>query len=158
VIRDFRTGILVIAAASLAACASTPPAGSSAAAPTSARPATAAAAAPAAAPAAAQPAATTAAPAVIASSTPPGEVPFVTPRGYRLEKRNGEDYYCQRVTRTGSRAKATETCYTHQQITEMRETGQDFMNRMQTSPGTGQSVDGNGGVTNSAVSNMNTPY
>lgn len=90
------------------------------------------------------------------ASADTGQVPFVTPRGFRVETRNGVNYYCQRVTKTGSRAKATETCYTLAEITQMRETGQDFVNRMQTSGGRGPTVDGNGGMTNSAVSNMNT--
>jgi len=106
------TGLMVIAVAStLAGCASTVPAT-----PAPVASATPVAAAPA------------------ASAAPTDAVPFVTPRGYRVETRNGEKYYCQRVTQTGSRAKAHETCYTLVQITEMRETGQDFVNRMQTSP------------------------
>jgi hypothetical protein len=117
-------GVVVIA---LAACASTTPVNSTTPAPAGAT-------------------ATTAAPA----STDSGQLPFVTPRGFRVETRNGENYYCQRVTRTGSRAKATETCYTLVEITQMRETGQDFINRMQTAPGTGPAISpdatGAGGV------------
>jgi hypothetical protein len=139
VIRSVRVNVLIIAAAAtFAACASSPPAGSPTA---SSAPAPAAAVAPATA---------------ATASADTGNIPFVTPRGFRVETRNGENYYCQRMTRTGSRAKATETCYTLAEITQMRESGQDFINRMQTAPGMGQSVDGNGGVTNSAVSNMNT--
>jgi hypothetical protein len=130
VIRESRTSVMVIAAASvLAACASTAPVSSTA-------------------PAAAS---TTA-----ASTSDTGQVPFITPRGFRVETKSGENYYCQRVTRTGSRAKATETCYTLAEITQMRETGQDFLNRMQTTPGNGPVIDEDGGMYNTAVNNPNT--
>ena len=126
------------AASTLAACASNAPVSS-----TPAANSTAVAAAPA--------------PAASASAASTDAVPFVTPRGFRVETRNGVNYYCQRVTQTGSRAKATENCYTLAQITEMRETGQDFVNRMQSSPGAMPAMDERGGMYNSAVSNPNTP-
>jgi len=166
VIRQFRNSPLVIAVAStLAVCAITLPVNSSetaaAAGPaTAATPAdTATPAAPAtaaapAAPAAAEGTATAATASVTAMSTKQS-IPTLT-RGYRLEKKNGEDYYCRRVATTGSRAKSTETCHTLEEITALREASQDKTNRMRSNPAGMGGMDSGGGTYNSAVSNMNT--
>jgi hypothetical protein len=48
-----------------------------------------------------------------------GQVPFITPQGFREETRDGEAYYCKKQTRTGSRAKSTETCFTQFEVMQM---------------------------------------
>jgi len=163
VIRQFRNRPLVIAVVStLAVCAITLPVNSAESAAAT-EPATAAIPADTAAPAtAAAPAAPAAAegtaPAATASVTAMStkqSIPTLT-RGYRLEKKNGEDYYCRRVATTGSRAKSTETCHTLEEITALREASQDKTNRMRSNPAGMGGMDSGGGTYNSAVSNMNT--
>jgi hypothetical protein len=165
VIRQFRNRALVIAMAStLVVGAFSVPANSAEPWATS-EPAAApaAAATPAASPAAAAATSTAStAPTSAAEATPSvtamsskQNVPVLT-RGYRLEKRNGEDYYCRRVASTGSRAKSSETCLTLAEITQLREASQDKTNRMRSNPAGMGGMDSAGGSYNSAVSNMNT--
>lgn len=101
--------------------------------------------------------ATTSAPpaATTSNMTTPADTPRNNYKGYRLVKKEGEDdRYCRKQKMTGSRTKVVETCLTLEEITVLRETGQDMMERVRGIPGSSSSMDSNGGLTNSVSSPM----
>ena len=73
--------------------------------------------------------------------------------GYRKITKNGETYYCQREVTTGSRTNTKVVCLTQEEMTALSQNGQDLLNGVRGMPGSQGSVDGNGGMSNSAISN-----
>lgn len=141
-------GTLLVCATALAlgACASNPPASA-----TGATPGAAALAA-----VVAESSNSAAAPLGVPATAAAKDKALKPGNGYRLVHKNGEEYYCQKQAVLGSRARVAETCLTLAELTQLRETGQDMVNRVQGSPGAAQQMDSSGGVYNSAVSNPNT--
>ncbi len=72
--------------------------------------------------------------------------------GYRLVKKNGQDYYCRTESVTGSRSRIVETCLTQAQMKQQQANAQSLVEGIQRVPGTMPGTDSQGGVSNSAVS------
>ena len=118
--RQISTSLVILAAAStLVACAST--------APTESQP-------KAAEPVVAAQTATTA-----EKSKSPGS-------GYRRVTKNGVDYFCKRESFTGSRTDSVESCRTQAQIDAARDNTQDLLRRIQQTPGSTPGTDSSGGI------------
>jgi hypothetical protein len=127
--------VAIAAAATLAACASTAPKPDSTTAQANLAKATNAAV-------------------VSEASSPLGTSgPALKPgNGYRKITKNGETYFCKKEVITGSRTNAQVNCLTQEEMTALSQQGQDLLNGIRGVPGSQGSVDGNGGMTNSAVS------
>jgi hypothetical protein len=72
--------------------------------------------------------------------------------GYRKITKNGETYYCQKEVLTGSRTNAKVSCLTQDEMTALSQNGQDLLNGIRSVPGSQGTVDGSGGQYNTAVS------
>lgn len=68
--------------------------------------------------------------------------------GYRMVKRDGQDYFCRKEAVTGSRLEMHEVCMTKQQMDAVRDNTQEEVRRMQTpvfEPDTPNTANGAGG-------------
>ena len=119
-----RVVAFVVLSVSLAACSSTPTTGS---APESAAiPPPPPVAIPDASAAGTVPATKTEAAPPAASAEKGGKIPS----GYRLEKRNGKEFYCRNITTLGSRF-PQKTCFTRSQLEEIQRRTESTMGSME---------------------------
>jgi hypothetical protein len=65
--------------------------------------------------------------------------------GYRLVRKNGEDYYCKREAVTGSRTRSVDTCLTTAQMEAMRRDSQELLRSLERGPGDMPTIDQGGG-------------
>ncbi len=72
--------------------------------------------------------------------------------GYRKVTKNGQEYYCRKEIETGSLVKAQTTCLTQAEMTALSQNGQDLLNGVRNTPGTGPAMGPSGGTYNSAIS------
>jgi hypothetical protein len=93
-------------------------------------------------------------PAVTAAGTaaPAGRPARSVEYGYRLVKKNGEQFYCRKEGITGSRTGSVESCMTLAQMEAARRNSQEMVREVQRTPGTMPGTDQSGGTTMGVMS------
>jgi hypothetical protein len=72
--------------------------------------------------------------------------------GYRKITKNGETYFCKKEVITGSRTNAQVNCLTQEEMTALSQNGQDLLNGIRGQPGTQGAVGDNGASFGSTAS------